>query len=721
MSSNDGPKEGGTTGEKYGRLDGQKPGASSLSRDSGRAVLLSLQDGPKLEEGHQKIFRIAKERIVIGSVVSADVRINDNEVAPIHAVIEQITGPDGQPATMVYDLASDTGVTVDGAPVVTHPLKAGSVLGIGPYRFKFSVSDSSAEPPTQGPRDRVKTAEGRSLFFNPDEDHSPLLLESESQIEEIFDYRPSQKRALEVVMSWRGTIIDVEHFVKESSVTIGTTRGSDFGIPPLLGEGRYAIVKRSGADFVLNLSPQMKGVMQREGRLTSFENIRAASGKSAGVVEIPIGNEEFAKVSVGEVDFYLSYTAAPPRLKRSRLSERDPLFFQIFWLSMVLSGVIIATILSIPVPQQLEAEQIPERIATILYQPEKYSSVKVEREAERVPTQPKPVVDTKPKPIPTPTKTVRIDITPSPQKTQKPLPKQMNVTPVQTPTPKATATQAPQKPKSQPGQRTAQEGAGARVKGKEGTRGQKNARPDTVHQDKATRPSATGGQGSGGGASQVPSIGNVDMLSGATAKITNILGSSSQRLGKGGERLKGFGGFTTQGSGGAAISGDGRGGGGTAEGLGGLADKGTGGGRVGTGKGAAGNGSGIIGGQARVAIRSGGPEEAVVMGSIDANLVEQALLAHRDRFRNCYEREINAEETNLAGRVSTTFVIGSSGRVTQAGLESSSMKYRASGNQGKQPVEKCVLDVIRSIDFPLPRGAGVVQVTYPFKFSPNKR
>ena len=189
-----------------------------------------------------------------------------------------------------------------------------------------------------------------------------------------------------------------------------------------------------------------------------------------------------------------------------------------------------------------------------------------------------------------------------------------------------------------------------------------------------------------------------------------MLGNAGERLGKGGEKLKGFGGFTTQGGGGLALSGSGKGGGGDAETtLGGLGKKGNGGGRVGTGLGAAGNGSGLVGGAARVALRTGGPEETVVMGAIDKDAIYAALMAHRDEFRLCYEREINAETPNLAGRVGTTFVIGSSGRVTQAGVDSTTLK--------NANTERCVIAVLKRIQFPIPEGAGVVQVSFPFKFS----
>jgi hypothetical protein len=202
----------------------------------------------------------------------------------------------------------------------------------------------------------------------------------------------------------------------------------------------------------------------------------------------------------------------------------------------------------------------------------------------------------------------------------------------------------------------------------------------------------------------------VDLLNTATAKITDILGNSAGKLGKGGDKLKGFGAFTTQGSGGLALSGKGTGGGGTADTtLGGLSDHGTGGGKIGTGKGATGNGNGIIGGKVRVAIKSGGPEEAVVVGSVDSDAIEAAMRAHYDEFRLCYEKEVNAETPDLAGRVSTTFVIGSTGRVTQAGVASSTLN--------NANAERCLVNVIRRIEFPIPRGAGIVQVAYPFKFA----
>lgn len=256
------------------------------------------------------VFRLHKDRVVFGTVESADVRLNGDDVSPIHAVLEyQRSVIPSQEKIVLYDLASDTGVYVNGKSIVTQELKIGDIIQVGKYELTFNLEDEDAF----NPRQRIAESEGRKLFFNPNEDLSALLLESEANVVEIFDYTPTQKRALQVVMSWRGTVLDVEHFVTTQSVTVGTTRKSDFGIPPLLSSSRYAIVTRVGEGFVIHLDPQMKGVIQKKGQLKKLDEFKANGS------QLPIENDDFAKISIGDVDFYLCYTAAPPRLKMGRI------------------------------------------------------------------------------------------------------------------------------------------------------------------------------------------------------------------------------------------------------------------------------------------------------------------------------------------------------------------------------------------------------------------
>lgn len=625
-------------------------------------------------------YRVRKSRIVIGAVESADVRLRGKGVSPIHAVME--VSKTGE--VSIFDLASEAGVQINGSKIVSQTLKTGDEIRIGEFNLKWSIQSDRDEEPR--------------------ENLAPLILEDERFVEEIFDYRPAEKQALEVVMSWYGTILDVGHFVGRREVTIGDTRGNDFAIPTTLASKRYPLVTQSGGGFFLNLEQGIRGVIHQSGQLIPLDTLRAQApdGKT-----VQIHSNDFVKLTIGHVDFYISFTAAPPALKRGKGRDKDPFLFRVLFVSLLLTALMIVSVLRMTPKDVIDVEELPERIATILYQPEMFQAPKPPPPPPPQRTSPSPTVTPKAQ-APQPKATVKLEIQPKGQP-PKPAPKEMTVAP---PTQKPAAGSAQQRPAQQRTQQQGREGEGARAKGAEGTRGSRRAAPGKEAQTQARRTSPSGGEGSGGGKSEVPSEGNLDFLKGAGARIENLLGNSAARLGKDGKQLEGFGGFTTQGSGGRALRGGGTGGGGTADTtLGGLGEKGIGGGRVGTGLGAAGAGSNIVGGRARVAIRTGGPEEAVVMGSIDADAVEAALLAHRDEFRLCYEREVNAGFPDLEGRVSTSFVIGSEGRVTEAGVASTTLK--------NANVERCVLNVIRRIEFPIPRGAGVVQVTYPFKFRPT--
>ncbi|MBL7716228.1 MAG: TonB family protein [Bdellovibrionales bacterium] len=652
-------------------------------------------------------YRFHKDRLVIGSVESADLKLAGEGIAPIHAVIEVINPkpgdvlPEGVPPSggvVIYDLASETGVFVNGKKTITQVIQSKDQIQIGRWNLEVNLESPDSA------KSSAKSLEGRSLMVDPKLDMGAMLLETEGSSSDLFDFAPSSQISLEVVMSWRSSILNIEHFLRNQTVVVGSDRSADFGIPPILSNSRFPFVEAGAEGWTLNVDPKMKGVIQRSGRLFTLD--QAVSGSSG---KLHLTDRDFAKITLGEVDFYLSFTPAPPRLKTRRIFERDPLFLQVLGGSMAASVALVMSFSKMTISPAIEAEQLPERIATILYKPEAYTSKVKQFEPKR--EEPKPIETEQPK-QPDPEKVTKIDVKPTDQKIdpEKQLPKIADYGKKTEKQNQASKTQGTQ---GKNAQSESKQGAGAKAKGESGTRGGKTSKNTGDPQQLAKRTSPTGGDGRGSGASQVRQEGNMDLMKGIGGKIENLLGNSAEKLGKGGKSLEGFGGFMTRGQGGLALDGEGKGGGGTADSLGGLAKSGRGGGRVGTGLGATGSGAGIVGGKTRVVIRSGGPEETVVMGAIDADAVERALLAHKDEFRLCYEKEINAENPGASGRVGTSFVIGSSGHVTQAGIESSSLK--------NANVERCILAVIKRIDFPIPRGGGVVQVTYPFKFSSSPR
>ena len=138
----------------------------SFSRSSTKIIAIRTGD---------RLHRLDKERIVIGSVISADIRIMGDGVSPLHAVIEVIQDP-AQDALVarIYDLASETGVFIGGKKVVSQELPSGSEITIGRHKLGFAFEDRS-KAREEAKRDKVlRSSDGRDLYGNPAEDLRPL-------------------------------------------------------------------------------------------------------------------------------------------------------------------------------------------------------------------------------------------------------------------------------------------------------------------------------------------------------------------------------------------------------------------------------------------------------------------------------------------------------------------------------------------------------------------
>lgn len=147
--------------------------------------------------------------------------------------------------------------------------------------------------------------------------------------------------------------------------------------------------------------------------------------------------------------------------------------------------------------------------------------------------------------------------------------------------------------------------------------------------------------------------------------------------------------------------GSGFGGGGTADALGGLGTRGRGGGDAGYGQGPAAGPrpEGDIGG-------IGG--DPIIIGALDSALIDEVIKRHMNQFRYCYQRELN-KDASLSGKITVKFVIAGDGSVSRATIKRSSMDSHA--------VERCLTGRFMKLQFPQPKGNGIVIVSYPFMFT----
>lgn len=159
------------------------------------------------------------------------------------------------------------------------------------------------------------------------------------------------------------------------------------------------------------------------------------------------------------------------------------------------------------------------------------------------------------------------------------------------------------------------------------------------------------------------------------------------------------------GLGGLGLAGTGRGGGGTGEGTIGLGTLGTigkgGGGGSGSGYG---RGAGRLGGRrARAPVVVAG--RAQVRGALDKEIIRRIIRRHINEVKYCYQKELMGN-AKLSGRVMVQFMITGTGQVGTSKVQSSTVNNRK--------VEMCIAQAVRRWLFPKPKGGGIVIVSYPF-------
>jgi chromosome segregation ATPase len=85
---------------------------------------------------------LANPLTLIGRAEGCDVRVNVDQVSPLHCAI--VVGADG---LILRDLKSEHGTRVNDARVASCPLRHGDVIAVGPCRFRVRVSSARLTPP----------------------------------------------------------------------------------------------------------------------------------------------------------------------------------------------------------------------------------------------------------------------------------------------------------------------------------------------------------------------------------------------------------------------------------------------------------------------------------------------------------------------------------------------------------------------------------------------
>ena len=94
-------------------------------------------------------------------------------------------------------------------------------------------------------------------------------------------------------------------------------------------------------------------------------------------------------------------------------------------------------------------------------------------------------------------------------------------------------------------------------------------------------------------------------------------------------------------------------------------------------------------------------------GTMDPALIEKAMAGHTAALADCYTERVGTRRW-LGGEVKLHWRIDGNGALTSVAL--------GDGDLGAWPIEKCMLDIARTITFPKPKG-GQTEFTVPLQFS----
>ena len=101
--------------------------------------------------------------------------------------------------------------------------------------------------------------------------------------------------------------------------------------------------------------------------------------------------------------------------------------------------------------------------------------------------------------------------------------------------------------------------------------------------------------------------------------------------------------------------------------------------------------------------------KTVVLGSMDPEILRKILREYIPQFRHCYQQELVGHSDKIKGVIDLNFTISPEGRVAKHNIRAKDARFSQKGIG-------CMGQVLGLIDFPRPKGGGVVDVKQPLNF-----
>ena len=668
-------------------------------------VVLRVYKGEKLETVRQ----FEQSQIVIGRNSDAQLELQDEGVALLHAMIEERDGE-----YYLSDLGSSNGTFKGSNRILEDRLTSGDEITIGPFRVQFfigipkpasppkvaaeipaavpmtpnAINFSVPTPPALNDADvtekitvtppPVKPAAAPTIARKPVQKvkESTKTFAPPTSYNDLKDViKPHKGSVVEVLVAWNNRVLSTNHFNKPGSVYISSSEDADVVVPIISSKSKYELLKIAG-QCTICLTQEMTGEVVRDGETLTFADLaRQNKMRNAGShYELDLRQGEMVRIGLqGDlISLYVRYVAEAPKPLVAPLLDMTSSEVTGVILALAVSAI-LGLYMNIYTPSPLLEDEAkieePIRKAIVTFNPP--------------PPKEEPPEPPKVEPVPEKKKVVEVkekqkSVT-EPVKAQKAESKAFE----NKPDPGKAAEVRP-KPNSQnkpkvPTSAVAQ-GAAVKTGAKEGAN-MKAEKPDPNKMGLL----ATFGKG-GVQKDLSKAYSGSGELAGMADQATGAAGSSENRAGDNlGGKLKdtGAGGKGTATYGIAGVGTQGRGTGTTGYGTGGLGQKGS------------------------VQINVAG-QEGEFGGGMDKEAIRRVIREHIREIRSCYERELQ-RSPDLYGKIVLEWDIEEAGRVSRVVAKSNAL--------GNDNVANCIMSRLKTWKFPDPPKDQVGRVVFPFVFS----
>lgn len=634
-----------------------------ITKDSNlKKIGLVSSDGRNLK------FPNRKRRFLLGNSQACEVMVQDSSVSGIHCVIEL----QNDESYKIYDMNTKFGTWVNGSRAEVNTFKVGDVLKVGNVEFNVtSIKDEKLPPAPLEMLNKEKPTLPNivniekkvpqveyPLSSDPNADFSEYIFEDLDTLYPIFNYQP-EKSAIEVIISFQGRVFSVDYLPERNAVYHLTGTGNKDS------EIEYAYLGKNEKLPFVSLNQGIASVYTLDGYESNFVGSKEPIKRGA----IDLKDDSIIKMENGDIQIFVRLTEAPPQVAHAPVLKRDEDFKKYLLLFLFFAMSILVPLSMFEVDKELEKEKDPERIATILYK--RKLTVSKNKVPDKTENKPKEIKQKSPKMAKN--KVTKKNVTKKSEAKTK-------------------------KSTSQKGTKNAKKVG----KVKKATPNKGPTKRKSIVTPKKGGAGKSSNQKSARRANPSPSKGPVD-----TYKSFDFKNTVSSVLSKGGslkniqnnrasESSAGLG--TLSGSNDGATLKTAK----VSNNIGSLTNATTG--KLDQTKGV----DGLV--NKKSVYTAGLPYKTVILGGMDPDVIRQILIEHIPQFRYCYQSALDSSKASFNGVVKLNFMIGASGHVSKAGVESF--------NSIPIGVKNCVVNVLRGIRFPEPMGGGVVEVNQPFNFYP---